>query len=414
MCAGPGGTPLPAGGVLLDASQTGAAATNTCGMPGGALRAALTGTTKWDGSQGASLRFAAPAGATIGSASVTRSAVGVTGPTPDGGSFLYRLRTNAGVLETCAACDATPKTFAQAGLQAAYVEAGVSCVAAQPDTCTAPADPNTDPRVDITQTTFTVVDNTPPTLSNIRGALFSSAPAKGIITVQFNAADSGGGLYRAFTLVDDKVVATQPLDQHCTDVNTGDTNPYEFSSLQPCLQTLTDFTVPIDTTKLSEGVHTFAVQIEDAAGNKVSVAGPKAIRVENLNGVHASRRARISMWFVSNHKRQASTLRGQRVVIRGVLRNRKGRGISGAIVDVYHYVSGHRLSKTGLKSRRGGRLTLILPKNVFGDKHGLRTLLFVYRVKRPGPATSKQHLLLTIRYPDGKPVYRPLFKKKGT
>jgi hypothetical protein len=338
---------------LLDASQTGAAATNTCGMPGGALRAALTGTTRWDGSQGASLRFAAPAGATIGSASVTRSAVGVTGPT-------------------------------------------------------------TDPRVDITQATFTVVDNTPPTLSNIRGALFSSAPAKGIITVQFNAADSGGGLYRAFTLVDDKVVSTQPLDQHCTDVNTGDTNPYEFSSLQPCLQTLTDFTVPIDTTKLSEGVHTFAVQIEDAAGNKVTVAGPKAIRVENLNGVHASRRARISMWFVSNHKRRASTLRGQRVVIRGVLRNRKGRGISGAIVDVYHYVSGHRLSKTGLKSRRGGRLTVILPKNVFGDRHGLRTLLFVYRVRRPGPATSKQHLLLTIRYPDGKPVYRPLFKRKGT
>jgi hypothetical protein len=120
------------------------------------------------------------------------------------------------------------------------------------------------------------------------------------------------------------------------------------------------------------------------------------------------------MWFVKNHKRQASTVRGQRVVVRGLLRDRKGRGISGAIVDVYHYVGRHRLSKTGLKSRRGGRLTLILPKNVFGDKHGNRTLLFVYRVKRPGPATSKQHLLLTIRYPDGRPVYRPLFKKKRT
>jgi hypothetical protein len=214
------------------------------------------------------------------------------------------------------------------------------------------------------------------------------------------------------TFVDGKVFTTQPLDQHCTDVDTGDTNPYEFSSLQPCLQALTDFTVPIDTTKLSEGVHSFAVQIEDAGGNKVTVAGPKSIRVENLNGIHASRRARISMWFVKNHKRQASTVRGQRVVVRGLLRDRKGRGISGAIVDVYHYIGKHRLSKTGLKSRRGGRLTLILPKNVFGDKHGNRTLLFVYRVKRPGPATSKQHLLLTIRYPDGKPVYRPLFKKK--
>jgi hypothetical protein len=75
---------------------------------------------------------------------------------------------------------------------------------------------------------------------------------------------------------------------------------------------------------------------------------------------------------------------------------------------VYHYVGKHRLSKTGLKTRRGGRMTLILPKNVVGDKNGLRKLLFVYRVQRPGAATSKQRLLLTVRYPSGKPLYRPV------
>jgi hypothetical protein len=339
---------------------------------------------------------------------MTRTRSGLAGTTPDGGSFLYRLRTNAGVLESCGSCPGEPGTFSQTGLQASYVEAGVACLAASPDNCSAPADPSNDPRVDVTQATFTVADNTAPTLSNVRGALFSSAPAKGIITVQFNAADSGGGLYRAFTLVDDKVVATQPLDQHCTDVDTGNTNPYEFSSLQPCQTTLTDFTVPIDTTKLSEGVHTFAVQIEDAAGNKVTAAGPKAIRVENLNGIGADQHGTLKVWFVKTHKSSASSVRGERVVIRGQLLNRRKHGIRGAIVDVYHYVGGHRLSKTGLKTRRGGRVTLILPKNVFGDEHGLRTLLFVYRVKRPGPATTKQHLRLTIRYPSGKPLYRPL------
>jgi hypothetical protein len=414
MCATPNGAPVPAGGVTLDASQTGAAAANTCGAPGGVLRAGLIGTAAWSPGEYALVHFSAPQSAAITSVSLTRSTVGLTTmppPPADKPHLSYRLDSDTGPLEGCGANGLPPTctseftgTFAKAGLSTSFLQVKFSCDGSAPDICAHPPDAH----VDVSQATFTVADSTAPTLSNVRGALFAAGPARGIITVQFNAADAGGGLYRAFTLVDDKVVSTQPLDQKCADVDRSDTNPYEFSSLQPCVTTLTDFTMPIDTTKLDEGIHTFAVQIEDAAGNKVTVAGPKGVRVENLNGINADQHGTLKVWFVKTHTAIASSIRGERVVIRGTLLNRHHKGINGAIVDVYHYVGKHRLSKTGLKTRRGGRMTLILPKNVFGDKNGLRKLLFVYRVKRPGPATSKQRLGLTIRYPSGKPLYRPV------
>jgi hypothetical protein len=101
------------------------------------------------------------------------------------------------------------------------------------------------------------------------------------------------------------------------------------------------------------------------------------------------------MWFVKarRHGRRYTSKLGMRVVTRGVLRGRDGRGIQGARIDVYHMRKGKRgtLLKTGLKSREGGQLTLILPLNV-----DTRTIEFAYRALRPGPITSRQRLHLTV------------------
>jgi hypothetical protein len=59
---------------------------------------------------------------------------------------------------------------------------------------------------------------------------------------------------------------------------------------------------------------------------------------------------------------------------------------------VYHRRKGKKpLLKTGLKSRAGGQLTLILPQDV-----DTRTIEFAYRALRPGPITSRQRLHLTV------------------
>jgi hypothetical protein len=91
-------------------------------------------------------------------------------------------------------------------------------------------------------------------------------------------------------------------------------------------------------------------------------------------------------------------------VTRGWLRDRRGRGIRGGEIEVYHFVRGHRLLlKTGMLSRKRGRLTLILPLNLFGDARGRRRIAFYYRASLPGPVTSRANLFLTIRNRRGGP-----------
>ena len=110
------------------------------------------------------------------------------------------------------------------------------------------------------------------------------------------------------------------------------------------------------------------------------------------------------MFFAANREREYTTRIGRRVVTRGFLRDSKGRGIRGAEVEVYHYVAGRpRLLKTGLRSRRAGRLTLILPLNLFGDARGRRRIAFYYRASVPGSITSRANLYLTILNRRGGP-----------
>lgn len=76
---------------------------------------------------------------------------------------------------------------------------------------------------------------------------------------------------------------------------------------------------------------------------------------------------RISMRFVRNGKRTLTNRFGNRLVTRGrlVTCGPNPRSIVGARITVIHVLpGGRRLSKTGLRSRPGGRLTLILPLNL--------------------------------------------------
>ncbi|UUY02803.1 hypothetical protein LRS13_19255 [Svornostia abyssi] len=169
----------------------------------------------------------------------------------------------------------------------------------------------------------------------------------------------------------------------------------------------------MDVGALPAGEHVVEVQVEDAAGNATTVFGPATLprlNAESVSGagsqaaaVQAALGARVHVYFQANKKRSLTSRYGRRVVVRGNLRDAKKRPVVGARLDVYHVINGKRqLVKTGLKSRKGGRITLILPMNI-----GTRKIQFAYRALRPGPVTHSQTLSLTVRDGNGRLVTKP-------
>jgi hypothetical protein len=112
---------------------------------------------------------------------------------------------------------------------------------------------------------------------------------------------------------------------------------------------------------------------------------------------------RLTMYFDRNRKHTLSSTYGTRAVTRGriVACGSHPQSIVGAKIDVIHVIHGKRhLIKTGLKSRPGGKLTLILPSNLT-----TRDLEFDYRgVLSSSKVTSKVTLHLTVHTRAGKLV----------
>jgi hypothetical protein len=112
------------------------------------------------------------------------------------------------------------------------------------------------------------------------------------------------------------------------------------------------------------------------------------------NGVRGGRCGRLTMYFARNHKASFSSRYGRRAVVRGRVVNCKGQSIVRARIDVVHVVNGKRhLVKTGLRSRAGGKLTLILPSNI-----KTRDLRFEYRGNLLSKkVTTRTKLHITVR-----------------
>jgi hypothetical protein len=106
------------------------------------------------------------------------------------------------------------------------------------------------------------------------------------------------------------------------------------------------------------------------------------------------------MYFARNHKRTLTTRYGRRAVVRGRIVNCAGRSIVRARIDVVHVLKNgkRKLVKTGLRSRAGGNLTLILPSNL-----KTRTLRFEYRGNLlSSKVTSRSVLHVKVRNRRGR------------
>ncbi len=110
---------------------------------------------------------------------------------------------------------------------------------------------------------------------------------------------------------------------------------------------------------------------------------------------------RLSLRFVSGGRRTLSSRFGKRQVTRGrlVTCGSNPRSIVGARINVVHVLAGgKRLTKTGLRSRPGGKLTLILPLDLRS-----RTIEFTYRPDLTKTrVSSRVNLRLTVRNRKGR------------
>jgi hypothetical protein len=400
-CHDPGGQPNAALG-WVPFSTPGGVTSNTCGADG-ALNAALPEAAP-PGNATANWRFDAPAGTHIVRVSAQRKTTGLgAGPTTQQKDVSYFMAASGGqTLEDCTPAPSGSSCIAdltapidRQGLNATFVEFRTLCLNAG-GSCTRPIG------VAATHMWLTLEDSTAPDVANFK--MLDDGDSSGVMRVSFDASDVGGGVYRALIKVDGKVTSMVPLGAApCADIFPSDTDPYQFNVPVPCPAAVPGAVITVDVKSLSAGPHGVEVAIEDAAGNQKTVFGPvefpklNAI-VDNVGsgGVTPAQalNGRLRMWFVKapKHGRRLTSRYGNRVVTRGVLRTRKGRGIQGARIDVYHIRNGkRRLLKTGLKSRAGGKLTLILPLNV-----DTRTIEYDYRALRPGPVTSQQKLTLKV------------------
>lgn len=412
-CLTPAGAAAPAAG--WQGTKAGSAeATNGCAPTG--LGVALIGGGPWDGGTGANQQFAAPADTRITRVRMRRTTQGLA---PSGGQALgYYLRADGRVLEGCAPgpgsdCvgDLTGEVDA-AGLDAGLIRFNAGCGAFFPDICGgAPL------RVDVASAAVTLRDTIAPVVGNVRVSDTTGGSTR--VSVGFDAADQGGGVYRRLVKVDGKLFSAEPVPgDTCTDAAPADADPYQFIAPVPCPTLANGLGAAVDLAALPPGEHVVEVQVEDAAGNATTVFGPQTLprlNAENIPGitsqgstVQAARKGRVYAYFAKNRKRKYTSRYGRRVVIRGNLRDHKKRPIVGARLDVYHLLDGgkKRLLKTGLKSRKGGRITLILPMNV-----STRKIQIAYRALRPGPITGRRTLTLRVRDKKGRLVTKSRDRK---
>ena len=407
-------------------ADTGSAATDSCAT-GGGLTAALVGPGPWDGGTFAFHRFTAPPNTRIARVTLGRATQGM--PVGTVRTFSYTLTADGKTLEACAPGPTDTCTgnlagpFDAVGLDAAQVLFSFGCGADDPNVCTAvngnaPSATVTDPRV-------VLRDQAAPAIAS--RSVADSGATSGRVRLTYVANDAGGGVYRTVIRVDGKPVAVDPVGGTCADVDPADDDPYEFGAPAPCPASATR-KVDFDVLKLPLAEHSVEIDAEDAAGNSTAVYGPVVLPKANgtvpgatgdggngtgggsgpgVGGVSTTpatgKDAKLAAYFVKNRRTTYTSRYGTRVVVRGILRTKAKKAVSGARLDVYHLVGGHlrRLGKTGLKTRPDGRLTLILPLNL-----DTRRIVLAYRAFRPGPITSQVTLKLTVRDKRGQLVRR--------
>jgi Bacterial Ig domain len=127
--------------------------------------------------------------------------------------------------------------------------------------------------VSLTGAVATLVDNGAPATPTVGGSLHSGATVSGAQTVTYDTSDKGGGITEVDLLVDGQQVGSVA-------VSNGGRCQTPYVVKVPCVL-FQSGPMTLDTTQLSEGVHTVTVVARDVAGNVSGPDGFSQVEVRN-------------------------------------------------------------------------------------------------------------------------------------
>jgi hypothetical protein len=217
-------------------------------------------------------------------------------------------------------------TVTQSGFDIASLFALTAC-SYVPDGQACPSDP-----VDfsISRAVMTLNDFSAPQTTEASGDLLTAATLRGSANVSFAAKDVGVGLYRVVVTADGKDAASAVMpDASGRCVNVDSSDPYAFKWPQPCPLDVRS-TVTVDTASIPEGTHSIAVLLEDAAGNRATLAAPAVRTVVHCgtpNGGDGAVLKRTGRYTVTtSFAKRRPTLKGTLAL--------NGAPVAGALLDV--------------------------------------------------------------------------------
>lgn len=192
---------------------------------------------------------------------------------------------------------------------------------------------------------FTLADDESPSAVDVQGDLATRSTLSGDATVGFVARDAQSGIFRAMIEIDGaEQVSVTPNDYAGRCVRLGQAGAInDFLHRKPCpANQPVELTLPTET--IADGPHRLRVRVHDAAGNAMTVVGPKQIHIENQP---ASLNASASARFESDTPTRFQTLYGKRRAIAGRLVDRAGGPLANDRVEVFE-----RLSSAGASRKQ--------------------------------------------------------------
>ncbi len=118
-------------------------------------------------------------------------------------------------------------------------------------------------------------DPTPPSVSNMSGAILAGGTVGGQQDISFRATDEGSGVYSAWIVVDGNIAVGPSIINTnggaCTNLGATKDGLRSFLHPQPCPPSVSGL-LTLDTAKLKDESHTASLYVDDAAGNSTVAA----------------------------------------------------------------------------------------------------------------------------------------------
>jgi hypothetical protein len=343
------GRPAPADGVSYAINNNFVYAEDTC-SGGGSLYAQMVGETTHPFGTEASNTFTAPAGLTIAGFTLWRYEADQPGQ-PYGTPASNLTYGPGGPISVQGLCTegcsrgtpADPLSLANvvnvpelSGVT--QIRWSAACGGGENGTCPATGPPGSgslSSQYDVYAADIDLVDDTPPTVSDVSGPLLAGGTLSGQQAISFNASDGQSGVYGGSLVVDGKTVVSQVLNTNgsaCQSLNATSDGQRSFEYAQPCLPSLSAG-LTLNTNLLAAGEHSLELIVEDAAGNRtiayngtITTSGPPQVGVNGSltgRGPHIANGdpcAGETLELAVNGKRKPPIVPyGKPVTVRGVL-----------------------------------------------------------------------------------------------